>query len=90
LPIRKVERSIPIYLRPYIDFSTHVPNASLILPSSSEASGTARSYLAMNLSCFFIGSREIPTTFAPAWAKSPAKALKSWASFVQPDVSSLG
>jgi hypothetical protein len=34
-PIRKVARSIPIYLRPYIDFSTQVPNASLIAPSSS-------------------------------------------------------
>ena len=29
-------------------------------PSSSDASGTARSYLPMNLSCFFIGSRDTP------------------------------
>src|SRR5438132_101793 len=48
---------MPIYFRPYIDFSTQVPNASEILPSSSDASGTARSYLAMNFSCFCFGSR---------------------------------
>jgi hypothetical protein len=81
---------MPIYLRPYIDFWTHVPNASETLPSSSETSGTARSYLPMNFSWAFIGSRETPITFTPALAKSGARAVKSCASRVQPDVSSLG
>ena len=40
-------------------------------PSSSEASGTSRSYLSMNFSCFFIGSRDTPRTVTPASRNRP-------------------
>ena len=36
--IRNVARSTPIYLRPYMLFSTHVPNASQTRPLTSAAS----------------------------------------------------
>lgn len=59
-------------------------------PSSSEARTTARSYLALNLSCFFTVSLDTPMTGQPKAAKSADRAVKSWASRVQPVVSSLG
>src|ERR1700677_4291234 len=50
VPIRNVLRSIPMYFRPYIDFSTHVPYRSATACSSSDASGKVSPYLAANRS----------------------------------------
>src|SRR3569623_272984 len=85
----QVERSIPIYSRPYSTLGTHAPNAS-ITPFSSLASGTVRPYFAVNLACLAGASFDTPSTPAPALANSAAIALKSCASRVQPAVSSFG
>src|SRR3954463_11206940 len=71
---RKVARSMPIYLRPYIDFSTQVPNASHAEPSLSEASGTLSPYLSVNLAWLFGLSLETPSSQVPAFSNSPASA----------------
>src|SRR3569623_299189 len=85
----QVERSIPIYSRPYSTLGTHAPNAS-ITPFSSLASGTVTPYFAVNLACLAGVSFDTPSKAAPALANSAAIALKSWASLVQPAVSSFG
>src|SRR3569623_2071088 len=85
----QVVRSIPLYSRPYSTLGTHAPNAS-ITPFSSLASGTVRRYFAVNLACLAGASFDTPSKAAPALANSAAIALKSWASLVQPAVSSFG
>src|SRR5215472_10794914 len=64
--IRKVERSIPIYLRPYMLFSTQVPYFSQTSEPESDASVKGRLCFFLNLSCEATGSFEIPMTTASA------------------------
>src|SRR5215472_16155731 len=64
--IRKVERSIPIYLRPYMLFSTQVPYFSQTSEPASEARANGRLRFFFNLSCEATGSFEIPITTASA------------------------
>src|SRR5471030_2761655 len=88
--IRKVQRSIPIYFRPYMLFSTQAPYRSTTSPSLSEASLGERPYLVRNLPWLAAESLETPTTTAPAAAKASAAAVNACASAVHPEVSSLG
>lgn len=49
--IMNVVRNVPIYLRPYIDFSPHTPNSVTSLWSVSVINGKGREFLAMNFLC---------------------------------------
>src|SRR5262249_7711327 len=49
--MRNVERSIPMYLRPYMLFSTQTPYFLATAVSSSEASVNGSLYFFLNLSC---------------------------------------
>src|ERR1700683_110257 len=64
-PTRKVLRSMPIYFRPYIDFSTHVPYFSATVLVSSDAKGNFRPYFSANFSIGFILSGDTPITSNP-------------------------
>src|SRR6516225_3392002 len=64
--MRKVERSIPIYLRPYMLFSTQVPYFSQTSEPESDARAKGRLCFLLNLSCEATGSFEIPMTTASA------------------------
>src|SRR5262245_57106481 len=88
--IRKVARSMPMYLRPYRLFSIQVPYFSQILPSSSDTSGKLSWYLALNLSWRATLSLLTPITCALSFLKAAAESRKPQASVVQPGVSSLG
>ena len=87
---RTVVRSVPMYVLPYMLFSTQTPNASSIARPSSEARGNSSPYLARNLSWLSRLSDEMPTTAVSAAANSALSAWNSWASRVQPLVSSFG
>src|SRR5580704_14015481 len=65
LSIRKVLRSMPMYLRPYMLFSIQTPYFSTTSPVPSEASMKGSWYLALNLSCDLTESLEMPITVAP-------------------------
>ena len=69
LSIRNVLRSMPIYLRPYIDFSTQVPYFSATACVSSDASGNVSSYFSANFSIGFILSGDTPITSMPMSAE---------------------
>ena len=60
-----VERSMPMYVLPYMLFSTHVPYCSATSCSSSERSVNGRPYFSRNLTCFFGLSGLTPRTTAP-------------------------
>src|SRR6516162_3541937 len=62
--IRKVARSIPIYLRPYMLFSTHTPYFSHTSPLTSEARVKGSPCFFLNLSCEATESLDIPITTA--------------------------
>jgi uncharacterized membrane protein YfcA len=64
----KVVRCTPMYLRPYIDFSTQTPYCSHTAWSSSARRVKSRSCLSANFATRFTGSGETPTTTAPAFA----------------------
>src|SRR6266436_888242 len=63
--IRKVARSMPIYLRPYMLFSTHTPNFSHTSPPVSEARMNGNPCFFLNLSCEATESFDMPMTTAP-------------------------
>src|SRR5438105_3082562 len=63
-----VLRSLPKYVRPYIDFCTHTPYASATAWPSSESSGKPRAWLSWNSFSLPTGSGEIPSTVTPACA----------------------
>src|SRR5260370_3012648 len=88
--ISTVVRSMPMYLRPYMLFSTQTPYFSQTSPLSSEARMKGSEYFCLNLSCARTGSREIPTIVAAVFEKSGIASRKPQASLVQPEVSSLG
>src|SRR6185312_16046614 len=90
LSIRNVLRSMPMYLRPYIDFSTHVPYASAAACVSSEASGKVRLYFAAKLSIGFILSGDTPITSSPSLPSCGRASWKSQACLVQPEVLAFG
>src|SRR5262249_12471997 len=90
LSIRNVLRSIPIYLRPYIDFSTHVPNCSATVCDSSDASGNVSWYLSANLSIGLILSGDTPITSMPMLPSCGNASWNAHASLVQPGVSAFG
>ena len=90
LSIRNVLRSIPIYLRPYIDFSTQVPYFSATACDSSDASGNVSWYFSANLSIGFILSGDTPMTSMPIWPSCGSASWNAHASLVQPGVSAFG
>src|SRR5467141_792120 len=63
--IRKVARSMPIYLRPYMLFSTQTPYFSHTSPPVSEARMNGSSCFFLNLSCEATESFDMPMTTAP-------------------------
>ena len=77
---RKVERSIPMKFRPYIDFSPQTPKRSNTSPVSSESRITPRPCLSRNRSWLFTLSLEMPRTAVLAASKSASRAVKSRAS----------
>src|ERR1700730_1523686 len=64
--IRKVARSMPMYLRPYMLFSTHTPYFSHTSPPVSEARRNGSPCFFLNLSCEATESFDMPMTTAPA------------------------
>src|SRR3546814_20371090 len=83
--IRKVARSMPMYLRPYRLFSPQTPYDSVALPVSSAASVTFSLCLPLNLSWLATLSREQPITPAPSLSNFALAALNSMASLVRPE-----
>ena len=71
-------------------FSTKVPNAAHTLSSVSVASGTVSPALSMNFALPCAVPLEMPSTCVPSSSNAAFSRLKSCASVVQPDVSSLG
>src|SRR6516164_1323151 len=63
--IKKVARSMPMYLRPYMLFSTHTPYFSHTSPPVSEARTKGSPCFFLNLSCDATESFEMPITTAP-------------------------
>src|SRR5271170_3214444 len=63
--IKKVLRSMPMYLRPYMLFSIQAPYFSQTSPSVSEARMNGRLCFFLNLSCEATESFEMPMTTAP-------------------------
>src|SRR3954452_20908001 len=49
---RNAERRMPMYLRPYIDFSVHTSYFSAMAWSSSASNGKPSEYLSSNFFCF--------------------------------------
>ena len=84
-----VLRSMPMYVLPYIDFSTHAPYAS-VTPPGSEASGNVRPYFPANRSMGAIASLDTPITSTPMPPRSGNASWNACASTVQPGVSALG
>src|SRR5262249_18638859 len=65
LSIRKVLRSMPMYLRPYMLFRTQTPYFSVTSPVASDPRVNGNSYFLLNLSCEATESRDTPITVAP-------------------------
>src|SRR6185437_8156342 len=90
LSIRNVLRSMPMYFRPYIDFSTQVPYLSATARDSSDASGNVSLYLAANFSIGGILSGDTPITSSPILPSCGRASWNAQASLVQPGVSAFG
>jgi len=88
--MRKVLRSMPSTLRPYMFFSRITSKARHSASSASLTSGKRKPCLAQKLSCERTESRETPSTAAPLRLNCGSSALKSRPSVVQPGVESLG
>src|ERR1700680_4547784 len=69
---RKVLRSIPITLRPYIFFSRITSNCLQARPSASDSSANGKPICSRNLWCEARLSREMPSTVTPARSKRGA------------------
>src|SRR6516165_1807367 len=63
--IRNVARSMPMYLRPYMLFSTHTPYFSHTSAPASEARMNGSPCFFLNLSCDATESFDMPITTAP-------------------------
>ncbi len=79
---------MPMYVRPYMLFSFHTPNASAVAWSGSESSGKPRPYFSANLRRFGGLSGLMPSTTASPM--SPRISFSPHACFVQPGVSAFG
>src|SRR3546814_4967677 len=56
--IRKVDRSIPMYLRPYIDFSTQEPYRSVTSPRSEEHTSELQSLMRISYAVFCLKKKK--------------------------------
>ena len=72
-----------------MDFSTHTPNFSQMVPSS-EIRSIVKECLLINFLCFSVESFETPKIFVLSLENLFLDLEKSIASTVQPGVSSLG
>src|SRR5262249_36051742 len=88
--IRKAERTMPMYLRPYIDFSPHTPKASATVWSSSASRGKPSEYLVSNFCCAAGLSGLMPITSTPCAPKSRRASRTLHDCTVHPGVSALG
>ena len=86
----KVERSIPMYFLPYIDFSPQAPYLSATLWSGSASRVKSSFWLSANLRSASGSSGEIPSTRAPSSRYSSPRSRMPQAWVVQPGVSARG
>ena len=85
-----VVRSMPMYFRPYIDFSFQTPYASAILWSSSGTSSNGRLNFSINFAWDFSESGLTPRTTASLLVIFLCASRSSHDSTVQPGVLSFG
>ena len=79
---------MPMYLRPYMLFSFHTPNASATVWSGSESSGKPSPYFSANFNCFDGLSGLMPSTAVSPM--SPRMSFSPHACLVHPGVSAFG
>src|ERR1700722_14449230 len=78
-----------MYLRPYMDFSTHVAYFSATACDSSDASGKLNLYFSANFSIGLILSGDTPITSMPILPNCGNASWNAQASLVQPGVSAF-
>ena len=86
--MRNAERSMPMYLRPYMDFSFHTSNASATAWSWSDRSGKPSEYFVSNFFWAAGLSGLMPRIAVSPTSPRMSRRPQAWV--VQPGVSAFG